>query len=130
MPSSVSTASVSCLNLPAGSSCSYSSSSGAVSITTSSSTPAGTYQVTVVFSETLPGAGSAAIILIPLLLLPLRNLRKKHTARGIWMTALLTLAVLAGTVFANGCGGGSSQSIQSNPTHQVSTLGAVSLTVQ
>src|SRR6202044_969270 len=51
LPSSASNVSVQCLNLPAGSSCSYSS-SGAVSVVTGTSSPTGTYHVTVVFTET------------------------------------------------------------------------------
>jgi hypothetical protein len=55
LPSNASSVSVTCLNLPGGAACTYSATTGAVMITTSSTTPAGIYQITVVFTETLPG---------------------------------------------------------------------------
>ena len=63
LPSSATNVSVMCLNLPSGASCSYSSTAGTVTITTASSTPAGAYQITIVFSETIAGAASAWIFL-------------------------------------------------------------------
>ncbi len=68
LSSSVSNVTVNCLNLPAGATCSYSTSSGAVSIATSTSTPAGIYQMTAVFTETQ--TVSAGYLLAPFLLLP------------------------------------------------------------
>ena len=70
LPAEVTSATVTCLNLPTGAECSYSSTTNTVTITTSSTTPAGTYQVTVVFAETVSGAATAGILL-PFLLLPL-----------------------------------------------------------
>jgi hypothetical protein len=67
-PSSATDVSAQCLNLPTGASCSYSASSGSVTITTSSTTPSGTYQIIVVFTEILPGA--VASILFPFSVLP------------------------------------------------------------
>jgi hypothetical protein len=128
LPPSATSVSASCLNLPTGASCSYSASSGAVTITTSSSTPKGTYQVTVVFSEILPGSASAFVIL-PFLLLPLLFIRRKMAGRGAWFTACIGLILLAGAAAAVGCGGSSSSTV-TNPTHQISSSGTVSLTVQ
>ena len=68
LPSSATSVYVTCLNLPSGATCNYSSTTNAVTITTSSTTPAGTYQITVIFTETLPGAASA-LVLLPFLLL-------------------------------------------------------------
>jgi hypothetical protein len=133
LPSTATNISANCLNLPAGASCSYSSSSGAVTIATSSTTPKGIYQITVVFTETLPGAASSLVIL-PLLLLPLLLIRKKMIGRGVWFTACLSLVILAGAIAVVGCGGGggagSTPVIPTNPTHQVSSSGAVTLTIQ
>jgi hypothetical protein len=133
LPSSVSSASVNCLNLPTGASCSYTASSGTVSITTSGSTPKGAYQITVIFNETLPGSALAALVLAPFLLFPPLFLRRKFMAKGTWLTACIALLLLAGgAALATGCGGGGSgatvQPVQ--PTHQVSSSGVVSLTVQ
>jgi hypothetical protein len=120
LPSTATTTSVTCLNLPAGATCSYSATTKAVTITTSSTTPAGTYLITVVFSETLPGAATA-LVLLPILLLPLVIARRKWTAGSIGLMACLgfVLMVAAATI---GCGG-------SAATHQVTSSGTVSLTI-
>jgi hypothetical protein len=125
LPSDVTNATVFCLNLPTGASCSYSS--GTVTIVTTSATPAGTYQVTVVFAETVSGAAAAAILL-PILLLPLPFLRRRLAARGIWLTAPLGVALLVAAAFCNGCGGSSSTTTPQ--THQVTSSAAVTLKVQ
>ena len=134
LPSTVESASVSCLNLPAGASCSYSSATGTVTITTTAATPAGTYQITVVFTETVLGAATGWILL-PILLLPLYFLRRKLAARGAWVPACLGLVLLAGLALTTGCGGGSSSGnlcTGSCPaqTHQVTSSGTVTLIVQ
>jgi sugar lactone lactonase YvrE len=133
VPSTVTSVTATCLNLPTGASCSYSSTTNAVTITTSSTTPKGTYQVTVVFTQTMPGAATAGILL-PILLLPLLFVRKKLAVRGVWFTACLGIILMAGAAFAIGCGGGGGSSstpiTPTNPTHQVTSSGAVSLTVQ
>ncbi len=126
LPSGATNVSVTCLNLPMGASCSYSSSAGAVTIATSATTPAGTYQITVVFTETLPGAATG-FVLLPFLVLPLLFIRKKLAARGVWLTACLVLALMAGVAGAVSCGGGGSGPA---PTHQVTSSGVVTLTVQ
>ena len=128
LPSSVTSATVSCLNLPTGATCSYSSTANTVTIATTAATPAGTYQITVVFTETVTGAAAAGILL-PILLLPLMRLRRKLNARGAWATACLGLALLAGLAFSSGCGGGSTQTAPPQ-THQVTSAGAVTLVVQ
>jgi hypothetical protein len=123
VPSVVTSVSVSCLNLPTGAACSYSSTTNVVTITTSSTTPKGTYQIIVVFTETVSGAASG-FILLPILLLPLGFMRKKLAARSIWLTASLGLVLMAAAAVTLGCGGGSPA------THQVTSSGAVSLTIQ
>jgi hypothetical protein len=131
LASSVSEVTVSCLNLPAGAACSYSTSTGAVSIATSSSTPAGKYQVTAVFTETQ--TVSAGFILAPFLLLPLMLLRKKLAANNrMWMTVCLIVGLTLSAIMATGCGSVSAPpSVGSNPTtRQVTSSGVVTLTVQ
>ena len=123
VPSSVTSISVSCLNLPAGATCSYSSATNMVTITTSPTTPKGTYQIIVVFTETV----TTTAFLLPILLLPLGLMRRKLAARGIWLTACLGLVLLATASLSIGCGGGSSPPPS---TQQVTSSGSVSLTIQ
>jgi len=122
--------SVQCLNLPVGATCSYSATSGAVTISTSATTPAGTYQITVVFTETLPGAASG-LIFLPILLLPLMATRRKWARQRIWSTALLAIAIAA-VASTIGCGGGTSGGGGNPPpqTHTVTSSGTVTLIVQ
>jgi hypothetical protein len=132
VPSSVTSVYVTCLNLPTGANCSYSSTTNTVTITTSSTTPKGTYQITVVFTETVSGAASG-FILLPILLLPLGFMRRKLAARGIWLTACLGLVLMATAALSIGCGGdggGGSSSTTPPATHQVTSSGSVSLTIQ
>jgi hypothetical protein len=127
VPSAVTSFSITCLNLPTGASCSYSSTSNTVTITTSSTTPKGTYQITVVFTETVTGAA----FLLPILLLPLGFIRRKSAARGIWLRACLGLVLMATAALSIGCGGGGGSGSTTPPsTHQVTSSGAVSLTIQ
>ena len=132
LPPVSSVTSLNCLNLPVGASCSYSGSAGSVSIATSTSTPAGTYQVTMVFTESLSGPGSAGFLLAPFLLLPLVGLRRRLARRGSRVAASFIVFVLAGATLLCGCEGssGAPQAVASSPTHQVSSSGLVSLTVQ
>jgi hypothetical protein len=131
LPSSATNVSVTCLNLPAGASCNYSAATGAVTIATSSATPKGTYQITVVFTETLPGLASALVV-VPFLLVPLLVMRRRLAGRNIWLTATLVLALGTGVTTAIACTGGGSSSFVSptNPTHQVTSSGGVTLTIQ
>jgi hypothetical protein len=128
LPSAATAVTVNCLNLPSGASCSYSSTGNTVTIATTSSTPAGTYQVTVVFAETVAGAATSFIFL-PVLLLPFARVRKKWTAGKIWFTACLGVALLVASA-SIGCGGSSSGPPPPPITHQVTTSGVVTLTVQ
>jgi N-acetylneuraminic acid mutarotase len=134
LPVSVTSVSVTCLNLPAGATCSYAS--GTLTITTTSTTPKGTYQITVVLVETVSDA-STSWILLPILLLPLMIMRKRLAARGVWVTACLGLVLLAGAALCTGCGGGRGNSDGGGggggggtQTHQVTSSGVVTLTVQ
>ena len=70
LPASATNVSVKCLNLPVGAGCSYSAESSSVVITTAAKTPPATYEITLVFTETLPGAATA-LVLLPFLLAPL-----------------------------------------------------------
>jgi hypothetical protein len=128
LPSSATDVSISCLNLPASATCTYSEAASAVTITTSATTPAGTYPVTIVFTETLPGAATA-MLLLPVLLLPLLFARKQLGARRSALVAFVALA-LALTA-ASGCGGSSPDTGQTQPpTHVATSSGVVTLTVQ
>jgi len=134
LPSTVTASTISCLNIPPGASCSYSATTNTVTITTSATTPAGTYQVTVVFNETVSGAATSWILL-PILLLPLVFKRRRMAARGVWVTACLGLVLLVGAALCNGCGGGGGNSGGGGggggtQTHQVTSSGVVTLTVQ
>ncbi|MGC1452823.1 MAG: FG-GAP-like repeat-containing protein [Candidatus Sulfotelmatobacter sp.] len=124
-PSSVAGVTVSCLNLPSGASCSYSPGASALTITTSASTSSGTYPITAVFDETLPGAASA-LAFAPVFLLPLAFARARRRKAHIWALAL-TLVLLAFAV--SGCGGGNGGGATSS-THQATSSGVLSLTVQ
>jgi sugar lactone lactonase YvrE len=130
LPSSVESASVTCLNLPTGATCSYSASTNTLTITTSSTTPKGTYQITVVFTETVSGAATSWILL-PILLIPLVFLRKRMAVRGAWITACLGTVLLAAAAYTAGCGGGGTTTTPPPPqTHQVVSSGSIGITIQ
>jgi hypothetical protein len=132
IPPSASSVSVACLNLPTGSTCSYSASSRTLTITTSSTSPKGNYQITVVFTETLPDSIAYESV-FPIFLLPLIFARQKFTlqnrrARVGW--GLVLLVVIA---MNTGCGkNGSSAGLTSPsvPTHQVTCSGLVNLIIE
>jgi sugar lactone lactonase YvrE len=135
-PSNVTGVTVACLNLPAGATCTYSD--GLLTIATSATTPAGVYQITVIFvetvTETVPGTAGAGILL-PILLLPLLIFRRRLAARGIWVTACVGLVLMAATAaVCTGCGGGSgggsNSTTTTTQTHQVTSSIIVSLTVK
>jgi hypothetical protein len=121
--------SVTCLNLPSGATCSYSSATGTLTITTSSSTRAGIYVITAVFTETLPGAATA-LLLLPILLRPRTRggCKSKYARISLLACAgIIILIALAG----NGCGGGNGGGGSTTPTsHQVTRSGSVTLSVQ
>ncbi len=137
LPSTVTNISVACLNLPPGATCSYAL-TGALTITTSTTTPLGTYQIAVVFTETAPGAATA-LVLLPILLLPLAIARKRWASRGIGPMACFAFALML-TATISGCGGkgggggsgggGGGGGGGGNQTHQATSTGAVTLIVQ
>ncbi len=127
LPSSATNISVTCLNLPGGATCSYSASAGAVTITTAPTTPAGTYQVTVVFTETLPGA-AAAFVFLPILILPLILARRRWAASRIGSIVCLGFVLVVAMTAIGGCGGGSSSNT-TPASHQATSSGVVSITV-
>jgi sugar lactone lactonase YvrE len=130
LPASATNVSVKCLNLPLGAGCSYSPESSSVVITTAQNTPPGTYEITLVFAETLPGAATV-LVLLPFLLAPLR-LRRTRKSRHAWIIVSIGL-VIAAVATAGGCGGGPSTQTGSTPpsqTHQVTSSGTVTLIVK
>jgi hypothetical protein len=129
LPSSVTSATVTCLNLPAGATCSYSPTTNTLTIATSTTTPAGTYPITVVFTETVTGAATAGILL-PFLLLPLVFLRKKLAVRGIWIAAVVVVLTIAVSVSIGCGGGGGGSSSTQTQTHQAISSGSVTITIQ
>ncbi|HEY4051512.1 MAG TPA: chitobiase/beta-hexosaminidase C-terminal domain-containing protein, partial [Acidobacteriaceae bacterium] len=132
LPPTVTNVSASCLNLPSGASCSYSATNGTVMVTTSATIPAGTYEITVVFTETEPGAATAVLVL-PMLLLPFL-LARRRLASTHGFTACLGLTLLAAMACMSACGGGGGSGTRSTqpstPTHQVTSSGVVRLTIQ
>ncbi len=127
LPSSAADISATCLNLPVGASCSFSQATGVLTITTSATTPAGTFPITVVFTETLPSAGGG-LVLLPFFLLPLARAGKGKAARRMNQTMCLGIVLIAVAASA-GCGGGS-QAQKGSQTQTVTSSGSVSLTVQ
>jgi hypothetical protein len=63
LPSGSSNVTVTCLNLPAGATCSYNSQTNSVTIATSATTPAGTYQITVVFTHSAANSPASSCVL-------------------------------------------------------------------
>jgi YVTN family beta-propeller protein len=121
LPSSATSVSVMCLNLPSRATCSYSATTGTLTIATSPTTPSGTYLIVVVFTETLRGPASSWIFL-PILLLPLATMRRKLAKQQLWLMVLLVVALTAAATTV-GCGG-------SSQTHTVTSSGTVTLIVQ
>jgi subtilase family serine protease len=132
LPSTASAVTATCLNLPVGATCNYSASTGAVTITTLSTTPAGSYQITVVFTETLAGSASG-FVLMPFLLLPLATYRKRLASRWMMFVACsgILMLMLAAVTGCGGDGGASGGSTTTAPqTHQVTNSATVTLTVK
>jgi hypothetical protein len=105
-----------------------------LTIATSAATPAGVYQITVIFVETVPDTAAAGILL-PILLLPLLIFRRRLAARGICVTACVGLVLMAATVaVCAGCGGSrgsnSTTTTTQTQTHQVTSSIAITLTVK
>jgi N-acetylneuraminic acid mutarotase len=105
-----------CLNLPTGASCVYNNnpntqSSGTLTLATSSTTPPGSYVITVACSETVPAttastAAAAGGFVLPALFLPLGLLLKKIKTklRSGWLTMCIGL-LLVSAAFLVSCGG-------------------------
>ncbi len=127
LPASATNVSVKCLNLPVGAGCSYSAASSSVVITTAAGTPPATYEITLVFVETLPGAATA-LVLLPMLLASLR-LRKSRKNGHVWIVVSIGL-LMAAFATAGGCGGGQSTQTTAPQTHQVTSSGTVTLIVR
>src|SRR5262249_30898255 len=99
---------------------------------TAAGTPPATYEITLVFVETLPGAATA-LVLLPILFAPLRL--RKARKRGHTLIAVSIGLLIAAVATAGGCGGGQStqtSSPQTPPpqTHQVTSSGTVTLIVK
>jgi hypothetical protein len=122
LASSATNISVTCLNLPAGATCSYSS--GALIVNTTASTPAGTYVITAVFTETLSGTASGLILLIPL-----AGAMRRRKA-GMMLAGLVMLG-LAAVIASGGCGGGGGGGYTPPPptTYTTTSSGTVTLVV-
>ena len=132
LPASATNVTASCLNLPSGATCSYSASSGVLTIATAASTPAGSYQITAVFGETLPASKSAVTSMAMLAL--------SFVVAGSWIVAQKANKRVLGTAFLSlalmvclvGCGGGGSDGGSPPPpaTEHVTASGVVALTVR
>jgi N-acetylneuraminic acid mutarotase len=128
----------SCSNLPIGAACTYQSSTnsqaaGTLTITTSTLTPKGTYQLTLNCNEIVPAAASAAEgMLLPFLPLSLLLLRKKMRAHGLGQMVCAGAVLFALTIFQAGCaaGGPSIGGGTTSVTSPATNVGAVMLTVQ
>jgi hypothetical protein len=117
--------SVSCLNLPTGASCSYSN--GVVTISTSATTPLGTYyNIIVTFTVTQMAALARHRVLLatwlgalslPLGLLWLEGRRRKHLLR--WLILVLAIALF---LFLGSCGGGHTASLVTTQSSVSATL--------
>jgi hypothetical protein len=129
LPSFATNVTASCLNLPSAATCSYSVSAGTLTIATASSTPSGTYQITAVFHETLPGS-VWALVVGAFLLLPLAAFRKKRRKNHVRALAFLTLALVLSVLTLSNCGGRSDSSGTTTQTHQATSSAVLTLTVQ
>ncbi|MEO6803596.1 MAG: hypothetical protein ABI197_10190 [Granulicella sp.] len=127
LPPSVSSASVSCLGLPPGANCSYAN--GAVTVATTANTPTGTYGITVVFTEMLPGVATGFFSL-PFLLLPLAIQRWRLRGTKRLMIVLTVLTLMTGGLFFTGCASGGGSFGVGTITHQATSSATVTLIVQ
>ena len=127
LPSNATNVSAVCLNLPSGATCSYSSSSSTLTIATSATTPAGTYPITVVFTETLPDTATALLVL-PILLIPIVLMRRRMTTRNAWLAACACLLLFTVAV-STGCGSGKNTPTQPQ-TQTVTASAVITLVVQ
>jgi hypothetical protein len=72
---------------------------------------------------------ATSIVFLPILLLPRLFLTKKWAARRFWLIACLALLVSV-VAIASGCGGSGNAPPPPPQTHQVTSSGVVTLTVQ
>ncbi len=128
LPTSATNVSVRCLNLPTGATCSYSATTGMLTVTTAASTPTGTYIITAAFTETLPGA-AAAVLLLPFLLAPFADKKRRNTTQLRLLAIVAAIGVFA---IAVGCGGGGGGVVPPPPpaTHQVTSSATITLIVK
>jgi hypothetical protein len=122
LPTGATNVTVSCLNLPAGATCGYAN--GVLTIATSTSTPAGSYQIVAVFTETLSGA-APAWLLLPFGVLPF-TAKRRRLKRGLLALGLMLIAM---QWMAAGCGGANSTN-RSTTSYQTTSSGAVTLIVE
>jgi hypothetical protein len=130
LAASVTNVSASCLNLPSGATCSYSASDGTLSIATATTTPAGNWQITVVFVETVPVSAAAALLLLPFVWVRYRSGHDRKHGRKRYVPAI-GLFCLTVTLLTS-CGGGGKGSSTTPPpaTRQVTSSGSITLVVQ
>jgi N-acetylneuraminic acid mutarotase len=131
-----------CINLPAGANCVYNSnantqSSGTLTITTSSTTPAGNFVVTVGCSETVPVTANAAVnpgLMLPAILAPFGFLRSRINKKSRTKRALPTICIgllLMSTAFLVNCGGVSTNEAGTlSSMTSATTAATVTLTVR
>ncbi len=107
-----------------------SSTAGTFTISTSPTTPKGTYVITVVCGGTVPVTSAA--ILLPILLLPLLFLRRRMAAKGIWLSLCGGLILAAWSLSLAGCAatGPNGQFGSAGATTFVVNASTVTLTVQ
>jgi hypothetical protein len=126
LPSAATNVSVNCLNLPTGATCSYTATSGTLSIATTSATPTGSYEITTVFTGTFPTTFSA-MLWAPLLLFPagLFRPRKKHVWLFIFFVFTLSTLSISGCS-SSSTGGGTPAPL----TKQLTSSATITLQVQ
>ncbi|MGE0405035.1 MAG: Ig-like domain repeat protein [Candidatus Korobacteraceae bacterium] len=111
-------AAVSCLNAPAGVTCSYSAASNSLTVQSSPTTPKGTYVLTIVVSTNMTSqssvAGSTWIVGMWTFSLPVGLILLEVCRSGV-RRHLLILGVASVFVIASACGGGGSPGTPGTP---------------
>jgi hypothetical protein len=131
LPAELSSASVACLNMPPGATCSYSASQSKLTIAPRAGSPRGNFTVTVVFTDT-ETTEIATSLLLPAFVLPYLLIRRKLTVRGISIGDFFCFGVVAVVVIAacSGPGESGSASAPLSTTRTFASSGVVTLTVQ
>jgi hypothetical protein len=131
IPAAAASVSATCMNLPNRATCVYSGATSQLNITTAASSPRGTYQVTVVFQESLPAPSSERPAL-PLLAFPFAPKMKRSKSRRKSMTLAILVGLILTAVFIIGCGSASGPRAIPAPaaTQPITSSGLVSLTIQ